>query len=125
MIVILKSLLKCLLKYLLKCVILGKTGAYILGVSLKSVFLSTFSVRWKSMSVQSYKYRNAMDVSQVPHDVRTHDQECVAYRSVSDIVLWSIIEFSTGVKVYDTSFAIEWARQALKMLIKLSMWSEL
>lgn len=71
MIVILRSLLKCLLKYLLKCVILGKTGAYILGVSLKSVFLSTFSVRRESMSVQSYKYRNAMNVSQVAHDVRT------------------------------------------------------
>lgn len=59
------------------------------------------------------------------HMMCVPDQECVAYRSVSDIVLWSIVEFSTGIKVYDTSFAIEWARQALKMLIKLSMWSEL
>lgn len=43
MIVILKSLLKCLLEYLLKCVILEKTGAYILGVNLENMFSSTFS----------------------------------------------------------------------------------
>lgn len=45
------------------------------------------------------------------------DRGCV----VSDIVLWSIVEFSTGVKVYDTSFAIERTLRALKMLIKLPM----
>ena len=35
---------------------------------------------------------------------------------VSDIVRWSVVEFSSGVEVYDT-FAIERARRALNYVV--------
>lgn len=46
-------------------------GAYILSVSLKGVFPSTFSVRWESMPVQSCDCRNVVGVWQVVRHVRT------------------------------------------------------
>lgn len=53
------------------------------------------------MSVRSCDCRNVVGISQV-------------------VRFSSIVEFSTGVKVYDTLFAIEGSRRALKMRIKSS-----
>lgn len=66
---------------------------------------STFSMRWKSMWIQSRDCRN-VDASQAVRHVR------------------SIVVFSTGVEVSDTWFAVEGIRRALRMPIKLSTWSE-
>lgn len=49
---------------------------------------------------------------------------CIKYEKSmkKHLAVWSI---SSGIEVYDTSLAVEWTRQALKMLINLSTWSKL
>lgn len=77
MIVILKSLLKCLLEYLLKCVILEKTGAYILGVNLENMFSSTFS--WDGNLCPSNHINIEMPwMSRKLRLMCVSDRECVA-----------------------------------------------
>lgn len=99
-------------------------GTYILTVSLRGVFSSTFPGRWESVSVQPCDCQTVVDVPQAVCLGRTWSR----VRSVTSSwrrCPWSIIEFSSGVEVYDMWFVVERSRRALRMPLNPSTWSEL
>lgn len=78
----------------------------------------SINIRVRSVSESVLNMLVLIGVSHVMRLVHTWSR----VHSVTFHWRWSI---SSGIEVYDMSLAVEWTRQALKMLINLSTWSKL